>query len=446
MDQIDGVALDHLVNQYGSPLFVVSERSVRQRVQLVRSAFESRYQPFAVAYSYKTNYLGGICAIAHQEGAWAEVVSGFEYDIAETLGVRGEHIVFNGPYKREAEIVRAAKNGSLLNVDSWDEIRCIAKIGELKRQKIHVGVRINAQIGETPWSKFGFNLESGEAWSVCKFIVGSDRIALEGIHLHIGTNILHPQFYTEAISYACTLARKLRDEMGVIINYIDLGGGFGCEDASGIWMEEKDWAVPPIDLYAEAVCSELSKSVSELGHSPLLIVEPGRFIIAPSVFLLTSVVAKKMRKERISLIVDAGVNILPSAYYLRHKIEPVKTSNKATILTDIYGPLCSQFDVLRTDVEMPDLERGDILVVHTAGAYTISNSMQFSQPRPAVVLINDGQADYLLFPEQTKDIRSLEQVPPRLLAQRPMGMDERGRNRTDDAGMTKTTAEPNQDP
>jgi len=203
--------------------------------------------------------------------------------------------------------------------------------------------------------------------------------------------------------------------MGIIIKYIDLGGGFACQDAPPLGVFPEDWVVPLIDEYAEAICSPLNKAVQNLKDKPTLILEPGRAIVSESIFLLTRIVSKKNCSDLTSIVVDAGVNLLPSAYYLKHRIESLRDDGgNSKIPVDIYGPLCMQVDVLGVGVELPDPQIGDILIIHSAGAYSISHSIQFIQPRPGVILIHDGISEYIKLPERGDQIRALEQLPTHL--------------------------------
>jgi len=155
---ISGVSARELIEQFGSPLWVVSEADLREKYRDLSRAFSTRYPKAVVAYSYKTNFLSGICALFHQEGAWAEVVSGFEYDIAMNLGVPGNQIVFNGPYKTKAELKRALEQESLINIDSYQEIYDLEELAKELDIMAKVGIRVNMQLYETNWTRFGFNL------------------------------------------------------------------------------------------------------------------------------------------------------------------------------------------------------------------------------------------------------------------------------------------------
>jgi len=155
-ENIDGVPIEELVKKYGSPLFVFSERKLRQQFRRFRQAFETRYPNVEFTWSYKTNYLKAICAILHQEGETAEVVSEFEYEKARRLDIPGDQIVFNGPYKPKDALRTAILEGARVNADTFEELADIEEIAKELNQKVKIGIRINMDTGIQPqWSRFG---------------------------------------------------------------------------------------------------------------------------------------------------------------------------------------------------------------------------------------------------------------------------------------------------
>jgi len=419
MDTIDGTRAESLIAEFGSPLFVVSERKMREQIRILRAAFVSKCGRCIVAYSYKTNYLPGLCAIARQEGLWAEVVSEVEYGIAELVGVQGDRIIFNGPWKSEAGLRRAAENGSVLNADSLDEILRINRIGEVIKKTISVGIRVNFRdMCGLRQSRFGINVEGGDALSAVRIARDLRRVHPVGLHLHLGTNINDPFAYSVAAKQICTFAKELQDSLGLEMCYFDLGGGFPCADTPPKWAfggrGNEEWVTPPIEIYAEALTHTLMNNISSFKQEPILIVEPGRFIVGPSVFLLTKVISKKRQNGILLVVVDAGLNLVPSAQYLRHPMKPATLRSTTTATTVVCGPSCSEYDILG-HVEMPEPQLGDTLVVCAVGAYSISASTQFSFQRPAVVMIGlEGEPEVLRKPELHCDLWRLDQIPSRL--------------------------------
>jgi len=225
--QIDGVSVNNLMDQYGSPLFVISEKTIRQTYQRALKAFKMRYPKVQFAWSYKTNYLDAVCNVFHQEGSWAEVVSGFEYQKALHNGVPGNLIIFNGPDKSVADLKKAVENRSLIHIDHFDELYSLIEMLEGTSYSARVAIRVNMDTGVYPqWDRFGFNYESGQAWNAIMKIVTQKNLELEGLHCRIGTYMLTANAYAVAARKMCELAQATANTAGVKVKYLDMGGGF----------------------------------------------------------------------------------------------------------------------------------------------------------------------------------------------------------------------------
>lgn len=395
---IDGVPLESLVARYGSPLYVTSEQRLRANIRRIRQAFATRCPKVIHGWSYKTNYNGAVCSILHQEGSWAEVVSRFEYEKARMLGVPGEHILFNGPNKSRSILERAIADGALIHVDHRDELEMIERIGQERRECVPVTLRLNFDTGFTePWSRFGFNLESGAARAAIAYVKASPHLRMNGLHCHIGTFILDPRAYAAEVNVLCSLAKEIEED-GTRLSYLDMGGGLPSRNAlQGIYLPPEQ-AVPEIEEYAEAICSAFLDGTAyrlESGEErPTLVFESGRAVIDDAQSLITSVVGRKALADgRPAAILDAGLNALFTALWYDHPLRlasPVCGEPRDTVL---YGPLCMNIDVVRRSVQLPPLALGDRLVVNPVGAYNTTQSMQFIEYRPATVLIHgDTQA------------------------------------------------------
>jgi len=246
--QIDGVAVHSMMAQYGSPLFVLSERTIRRNFQNAVRAFKTRYPKVQFAWSYKTNYLNAVCKIFHQEGSWAEVVSGFEYRKAIGNGVPGNKIIFNGPEKTNEELELAVNNGSLIHIDHFDELYQLITLSDQLNKKPRVAIRVNMDTGIYPmWDRFGFNYENGQAFSALSKIVESGKMELIGLHCHIGTFMLSTDAYATAVKKLGDLAWKCKTQLNNSIQYIDLGGGFpSANTLRGSFLPGTD-NVPSVD-------------------------------------------------------------------------------------------------------------------------------------------------------------------------------------------------------
>jgi len=418
LDNIDGVPIKELVKQHGSPLWVVSEATLREKYKDLYRAFSIRYPKVAIAYSYKTNFLSGICALYHQEGAWGEVTSGFEYDIAVKLGVPGNRIIFNGPYKTKTELQRAIKNNSLINIDSYQEIDNLKELAKELGVKVKVGIRVNMQLYDTNWDRFGFNLESGQAIDACHQVISSENLQLAGFHVHTGTFILDTNIYWSLAEKLVSLYTSVKDNPMVKIEYLDVGGGYASKNTLHYQWIPGEYACPTFDEYAEAICAPLVPELSKTTDMPLLIIEPGRTFVDEAMHLITTVVSRKTLPDNSKgIVIDAGINLLPTSYWYRFNIHATQMSpdRGMTEIVNIYGPLCMQLDQIQVGAYLPPVKTGDILIIRNVGAYNFSQSMQFIRPRPAAVMITKGNIEYLRLPETTEYICQLDRIPDRLL-------------------------------
>jgi diaminopimelate decarboxylase len=414
---IENIPVKSLINEFGSPLFVISEKQIRRNFQNALRIFKTRYPKVQFAWSYKTNYLNAVCNIFHQEGSWAEVVSGFEYNKAITNGVPGNKIIFNGPDKSDQEIITAAENNSLIHIDHLDELFTLIDLSEKHGLKPRVAIRVNMDVGVNPkWDRFGFNFENGQAWNAIVRIMNDRNIELVGLHCHIGTFMLSPSAYAIAATKLCELAFSLKSKYGKTIQYLDLGGGFpSINTLKGAYLPGSD-TVPSIDQFADAITGVLLGYGFKQEELPLLILETGRALIDDAGYLLGTVLAnKRLSDGRRATILDFGVNTLFTSFWYDHKISPAQEFGEYTEDMVLYGPLCMNIDVIRESVNMPLLEKGNHVVVHKVGAYNMTQWMQFITLRPNVVLIDSGNKTHVIRKAETLDYIQLpEQVPQHL--------------------------------
>ena len=409
---IDEVSAIELIREYGTPLFVISEKQVSQNYNRVRKAF-SRYPKCLIAYSYKTNYLPAVCNILHQEGAGAEVVSAFELLLAKKLGVPASKIIFNGPGKSDEEIgMIVDEDIALVNADTVEELERINQIAKAKGKMVDVGIRVKPTVPNFfVWPKFGMDIASGQAFKAYQRASELKNINAIGIHAHIGTQICSTRPYTESIRQMAKLMSKVNAELGIEFKFFDIGGGFGVPCFTPLFpTEEKVENPATIEQLGDSIVTTFLSCISDYNLSePTLVLEPGRIIITDPALILTMVEGTKVIGESTkTAVVDAGVNLIMFAPYYYHRIVPVVIKERAREAVDIYGPLCMQMDVLGVNRKLPVLKRGDFLAILDAGAYSISLSQQFIRPRPPVVLVK-GRRKRLVRREETfEDIFRLD--------------------------------------
>lgn len=414
---IESVSVKSLISDYGTPCFVLSEKQIRRNYQNATRIFKTRYPKVQFAWSYKTNYMNAVCQIFHQEGSWAEVVSGFEYEKALQNGVPGNKIIFNGPDKTDEQLVKAAKNNSLIHIDHFDELYSLIRLSEENSLKPRVAIRVNMDTGIYPkWDRFGFNFENGQAWNAITRIINSENLDLVGLHCHIGTFMLAPSAYAIAATKLCELAWGIKDKYNKVVQYIDLGGGFpSANTLRGSYLPGSD-TVPSIDQFADAITDVILGYGFKQEDLPLLILESGRVLIDDAGYLLGSVLAnKRLSDGRRSTILNFGVNTLFTAFWYEHKISPAQAFGHHTEEMVMYGPLCMNIDIVRESITFPLLEKGDNVVVHKVGAYNMTQWMQFITLRPNIVLIdNENNTHVIRRAESLTDLQANEEMPEHL--------------------------------
>jgi diaminopimelate decarboxylase len=453
--QIEGVSVAALAAKFGSPLFVFSEAVLRRKYRAAHRAFARRYPDVQFAWSYKTNYLNGICQVFHQEGSIAEVVSDFEYEKARYNGIPGRDIIFNGPHKSRASLERAVAEGAMIQVDNLDELLTISSIAKQRGGRVPIALRIhvNTHTHEV-WSKFGFSGDNGEALHILRRLTKMPELRLRGLHCHVGTFILEPSAYATAVTRLVELSEAAHELKLGPIEYLNLGGGFASNARLHCQYLPPEQVTPPFDRYAEAICDTLHEQWPTSERLPRLYLETGRALVDEAGWLISTVVAVKKRPvphasglgtslaahgksphgltqalaahgkvshklhsvdARNAVVIDAGVNLLYTTAWYQPTILPAKPSNEPLSPTTVFGCLCMNIDVVREEAPLPGLTTGDHVVLHPVGAYNVTQSMQFIAYRPAVVMIDEaGTPRVIRRKEDLRYVQELEEVPAHL--------------------------------
>lgn len=409
-DAIDEVKISDLVEKFGSPLFVFSKKILRQKLREAQKEIGTIYPNVKFSWSYKTNYLNAICKFFYQEGLGAEVVSEFEYEKARALGVPGSDIVFNGPYKSKKSLQLAIKEDAQIHIDHFGEILEINEIAKTLGKKVKVGIRINLNAGIYPaWSRFGLNLENGQALAAVNLIRQSSNIEIAGIHSHIGTFITDAKAYARMLEKMIDFMQEVEKLVGHELDFLDIGGGFASKSNLKSSYQSPEINVPTINDYARAIAEPL-KSLSKRQNPPKLILELGRHLVDEAGFLITSVVADKLLNDgRRSYVLDAGVNLLYTSAWYKFKIELESEVSGIAEPAILFGPLCMNIDVVDEAILLPRLQRFQRLILSPVGAYNVTQWMQFIQYRPAVVMIDEnGAVEVIRRAENLDDINRME--------------------------------------
>lgn len=411
ISEIDGISVSELMQEFGSPLFVLSERTIRDTYAEAKQAFETRYPKVQFAWSYKTNYLNAVCNVFHDEGSWAEVVSGFEFQKALSNGVSGSNIIFNGPEKSEEDLTLAINHNACIHIDHFDELYLLIETTRKLNKKARVAIRVNLDAGIYPiWDRFGFNYENGEAWNAINRIMLAENLEMIGLHTHIGTYIMVASAYAIAATKLSNLYMAIYHKFDHWLKYIDLGGGFASKNTlKGAYMPGSE-TCPSFDEYAEAISNAIISSEIPHENLPVLFMETGRALVDDAGYLLTTVLAnKRSTLGRRTMVIDAGVNLLFTSFWYNLGVFPSKEVSSHVEETTIYGPLCMNIDVIRDAINFPQVKVGDQLVIERVGAYNMTQWMQFITYRPNVVMIDlEGKVYVIRKKENLESLQSFE--------------------------------------
>jgi diaminopimelate decarboxylase len=406
----DRVALTELSERYGTPLYVYSASMIRERYKAFDAAF--RDQPHTICYSVKANSNLSILRLLAKLGCGFDVVSGGELERVLTAERKaGRKIVFSGVGKTRAEIMAALKARiRLFNVESESELWTLAECAAQLRITAPLALRVNPDVAadthpyiSTGLHKHKFGIPVRDARQLYAKASGARYLKIEGVSVHIGSQITEIAPFGEAMSRVADLVDVLRED-GHRISYIDAGGGLG------IGYEETD----PIDFSrsAAAYARALTQPLRKLGVHLLL--EPGRAIVGPAGVLLTSVIYRKTNDGKRFLVVDAAMNDLvrPALYDAYHEIVSVKRQADKPVrldTVDVVGPICETGDFFARDRELPRVDEGDLLAILDAGAYGMVLSSNYnSRPRPAEIMVDGKEIKLVRKRERVADLLRLE--------------------------------------
>lgn len=329
----------------------------------------------------------------------------------------GSKIIFNGPHKPDSALIKAINDGALIHIDHFDELYKLIEITEEINKTAKVAIRVNMDTGIYPkWDRFGLNYENGEAYDAIRRIMISEKLKLVGLHCHIGTYILTADAYRVAASKLMDLYKRVKYEYNHQLDYIDIGGGFASKNTLQAYYLDASVVVPSFEDYADAITSGILEHGLKQDELPLLILETGRALIDEAGYLITSVVAnKRLSNGKQAIIVDAGVNLLFTSFWYKHRISTTEFYGEVRDESAIYGNLCMNIDLLRDGVYLPPISVGKQIIFHNVGAYNMTQWMQFINLRPRVVMImEDGKVEIVREKENLETIIQLERIPEKL--------------------------------
>jgi diaminopimelate decarboxylase len=399
----DGVSLEDIAREHGTPLYVYSAESVRRAYRELDEAFAAH--PHRIHYAMKANSSLAVVRLLREAGSGVDANSIGEVDLAMRAGFAPSDIVFSGVGKTRDEIDRAVQLGlKAINAESAGELERIDRAAQARAVRARVALRVNPDIdaGTHPHistglhiNKFGVPLEHARA--LYRKMALQPGLQPVGIHVHLGSQIISTEPLQRGASAVVRLARELRDS-GIQLDHIDIGGGLGISyDGS---------RAPTAAEYAAAILPIVASS----GLSIAL--EPGRFIVGAAAALLARVVdLKDAAGGHHFAILDAGMTELmrPMLYGAFHRIVAVSPRAARDLTYDIVGPVCESTDAFGSERRLNQLEVGDLLAILDAGAYGSAMASNYNRrPLPAEVMVDAGRARLVRRRQTIEDQLALE--------------------------------------
>jgi diaminopimelate decarboxylase len=406
----DGVSAIELAEAFDTPLYVISENRIRDNYQRLRNALIRNYEKIKVYYASKANSNLSVLKILETEGACLDAVSPGEVFLALITGFPPSRILFTGTSLRNDELKFLAGSNITINVDSLSQLDRLLKI----KVPDLLSVRVNPEIGAghhdhciTAGKNTKFGLWETDALKAYKKAKEAG-VARFGIHMHMGSGVLDVEPFVLALDKLLSVAKKVRDEVGISFEFVDMGGGLGVPYK----LEDNGL---DLSLFSEKVLSLFKCRIDEydLGE-PFFCVEPGRYLVCDASILLTRVNTLKATPFKRFVGVDAGFNTLvrPIMYGSYHHMLVANNLDAPEEETyDVVGPICETGDILAKERRLPKVQEGDLLAILNAGAYGYAMSSQYNaRPRAAEILVKNGKCAPIRERETLDDLLSGQQV------------------------------------
>jgi len=384
-----GVPLARIAREVGTPVFVYNAEVIRRQYRALESAFAGI--PHRICFAVKANSNLAVLRLLHDLGAGADLVSAGEMQRAIAAGFAPGALVFSGVGKTAAELAQTVAAGiGQVNVESVEELRLLGTVAARLDRVTSVGIRVNPDVTtdthpyiSTSHGGIKFGVPHDQVRQAADYIRAHPHLRLTAVAMHLGSQLLDPAPYAEALGKLVALVRELRDAGIQTLESLDIGGGLGIRYEPG--------AGPGMD--PAALAAVVGPLAAEAGLPVTM--EPGRFLVGSAGVLLTEVLYRKHSGGRDFIIVDAAMNDLlrPSLYRAHHEIVEVVPAGRSAGPVDVVGPICETGDFLALERVLPKVEPGERLAALCAGAYGFVMSSNYNtRGRAAEVLVDGGRA------------------------------------------------------
>lgn len=410
---IGGVDAGELAREFGTPLHVLDETRFRANCRAYRGALTREYGSARALFASKACCTVATCQIASQEGLGVDVASGGEIHTALRAGVPPGDLYFHGNNKTPAEVEDALRVGlGRFIVDNAYELDLLEEYTARLDTRADILLRLTPGIEPHTHqairtggvdSKFGFGMPDGAAYQAVVRTSRMERVRMRGLHAHIGSQVFDLEPFRVAAATMVDFAARIRDELDVTVEELNLGGGLGIRYLS---TDEP----PAIDQYVRAIADAVkAKVVEQRLTPPKLFLEPGRSLVGNAgVTLYTVGAIKTIPGIRTYVSVDGGMfeNPRPALYGARYEaVVATRAHEVPTQRVAVAGRCCESGDVLIWEADLPPVHSGDLIAVFATGAYTYSMASNYNRfARPAVILAGDGRAKVVVERETYDDL------------------------------------------
>ena len=408
MEPIDFNLLSNIDKLYGTPFYLMNGEQYRENIRNFISAFSVRYHKIIAGYSFKTNYVPALCTIAKAEGAYAEVVSEMEYELAKRIGFT--HIIFNGPIKREYILKDALEHGCIVNLDSMYEVEYVCKFQKERQYKsLGVGLRLNVDLrGEDGISHVQSGLREGR-FGFTKQVLQEAILQLRAYNVDIVSLHGHTSSSDRAVdNYKLITSQMLEvcETYGLDkIAYFDVGGGFFGAAAKGIDVSHK----PQYVDYANAILDIALGNEWFKKTQPFIVIEPGVSVVANVFSYVSKLYQHKVINGKNFMTTDGTVfDVKPTLHTNNLPHEIVQNERSKEMLTyNVVGSTCMEKDVILNEVTLPTMNYGDYLMIHGVGAYTIALTPTFINYLSPIISIEGNDFNLIRRRQNIEDVVNL---------------------------------------
>ena len=416
----DGCDTTELAKKYGTPIYVMSQNGIEERINELKEQFTNKYPRTRIAYASKAFCTEGMYAILKKAGVCIDVVSGGEIYAAKQAGFPAEHVEFNGNNKLPKEIDAAVEYGvGRIIVDGLQELPLIIESCKKYKKKMNIMIRITPGVAASTHdfivtgkkdSKFGIPLEKEIFLPIVKQILDSEYLEFTGLHMHIGSQLFENDAFLKALDVLMDWAALIKTEFNADVKEVNFGGGYGAEYTT----EERK----PYSFFLDPMMELLEKRSKAIGiERPEAVIEPGRSIVAEAgITLYTIGQIKKIPGIRKYVSVDGGMgdNIRVALYQAEYEgIVANRAQEPKDDKVSICGKYCESGDIIMTDIMVPkSVKMGDIFATYSTGAYGYVMASNYNNnPIPGVVLVKGGKSAWMVKPQTYEQIVQNNEIP-----------------------------------